>query len=124
VGTATVVGQFADVGHSRSIEHLRSRLAARLIHYGLDDLDGATIRMTAPRAFTQEVSRLVYECSDAAGDPAYGGIRYLSRLGDDIHNWAIFEPAKFSDANEHELNADDPDLREVLTRFSLRLADA
>ena len=89
MGTATVVGSFADVGHSRSLGDLRRRLVARLIHYGLDDLDGATIRMSAPRAFTQEVSRLVYECSDESGERAYAGIRYLSRLGDDIHNWAI-----------------------------------
>lgn len=49
MGTATVVGQFTAVGHSRSLVYLRGRLAARLIHYGLDDLDGATIRISAPR---------------------------------------------------------------------------
>lgn len=121
MGTATVEGEFADVGHSRSLGYLRTRLAARLIHHGLDDLDGATIRMSAPRGFTQEASRLVYECSDPADEPAYVGIRYLSRLGDDIHNWAIFEPSQLADAQEEPVGADDPDFVEVLARFDLRL---
>ena len=93
MGTATAVGSFADVGHSRSLEHLRTRLAARLIHYGFEDLDAATIRMSAPRRFTQEISRHVYECSHPDGERAYAGIRYASRLGDEVYNWAICEPA-------------------------------
>jgi hypothetical protein len=121
VGSSNVAGEFADVGHSRSLEHLRARLAARLIHYGLDDLDGATIRLSAPRGFTQSVSRYVFECADANGEPAYSGIRYLSRLGDEILNWAIFEPAQLTDARAEPLTVDDPDLRQVLTRFGLRL---
>lgn len=118
MGTAAVAGDFADVGHSRSLQHLRTELAARLIHHGLQDLDGATMRMSAPRRFTQEVSRHVYECSN----PAYVGIRYLSRLGDDIHNWAIFEPADLTDPTEDHLTVDDPDLQEALARFRLRMA--
>lgn len=121
MGTATVAGDFADVGQSRSLAHLRATFAARLIHYGLNDLDGATIRMSAPRRFTQEVSRYIYECSDPAGEPGYAGIRYLSRLGDEIHNWAIFEPAELNGAQEEELNVADPELCEVLARFDLRL---
>lgn len=123
MGTATAAGAYAEVGHSRSLEHLRTRLAARLIHYGLNNLDGATIRMSAPRGFTQEISRYVYECNNAEGVQAYDGIRYLSRLGDEIHNWAMFEPAKFTRAREEELDANDPDFVEVLARFGLRLAD-
>jgi hypothetical protein len=34
---------FVDVAHSESLAHLRERLAARLLHYGLDDLDASEL---------------------------------------------------------------------------------
>ena len=67
----------------------RSRQVA--IRHGLDEIDAATIRLRAPRAFTQQVSRFVYEQRDDEG--ASAGLRYRSRLGDDIINWALFGPA-------------------------------
>lgn len=87
IGEATVEGRFVDVGDTASLATLRAALAAQAIHYGLDEIDAATIRLRAPRAFTQQVSRYVYE------QAAFAGIRYRSRLGDDVLNWAIFEPA-------------------------------
>jgi hypothetical protein len=91
IGTARHPGRFVDLGTSDSLAHLRSALASRLVHYGLDDLDGGDLRRRAPRAFTQEISRYVFEnAATDHGDPL-AGIRYLSRLGDDIENWAIFE---------------------------------
>lgn len=44
IGEGTLTGRFADVAHGRSLAYLRTALAARLVHYGLDDLDGAAIR--------------------------------------------------------------------------------
>ena len=123
MGTGALAGAFADVGHSRSLHYIHTRLAARILHYGLGDLDGAAIRMSAPRRFTQEVSRLVYSCSDAANESAFIGIRYLSRLGDEIVNWAIFEPAAVMSTTEQRLSRTDPDLIEALARFDLNLAD-
>jgi hypothetical protein len=60
IGTASHGGRFVDIGRSESLAHLRSALAARLLHYGLDDLDAGAIRR-APRPFTQELSRYVFE---------------------------------------------------------------
>ena len=88
--------RFADVAHSDSIAHLRTALAKRLVHYGLEDFDGGDLRARAPRALTQEISRYVY-------DQGFAGLRYPSRLGDDIINWALFEP---------------PPLQRVITRRS------
>ena len=51
IGTATVGGRFADIGDSASLAHLQEVLAARLIHYGYRELDGAVIR-EARREFT------------------------------------------------------------------------
>ena len=86
IGEATVEGRFVDVGDSASLATLRVALAANAIHHGLDEIDAATIRLRAPRAFTQQVSRYVYE------QGSFAGIRYRSRLGDDVLNWAVFGP--------------------------------
>jgi hypothetical protein len=112
-GEATVEGAFADVGEAGSLTVLRTALAARALHYGLADIDGATIRVSAPRRFTQEISRFVYESNDSGR--RFTGIRYLSRLGNQFVNWAIFEPPPDSDSpirwmSSDTIQADDPDL--------------
>jgi hypothetical protein len=119
VGTATHDGTFVDVGQSESLVHLRAALAARVLHYGFDDLDAGDLRRRAPRAFTQEISRHVFEHAlDDAGDPA-AGVRYLSRLGDELVNWAIFETEPPSTVSSDPIPPDDPDLRAVFATFDL-----
>jgi hypothetical protein len=119
-GVATHEGAFVDVGHSDSLAHLRAALADRVLHFGFDDLDAGELRRRAPRAFTQEISRYVFEhARDAAGRPV-AGIRYLSRLGDEFVNWAIFEPNAPSDARSERIDPDDADLQTVFEKFELR----
>jgi hypothetical protein len=79
VGEATVQGQFVDVGDALTLVTLRTALAASAVHFGLDDIDAATIRLRAPRAFTQTVSRFVYQQRDEHG--SFAGIRYGSAPG-------------------------------------------
>ena len=93
IGEGEVRGRFAAIGESESLAELRSKLAGRLVHHRIRDLDGAAIRMSAPRGLTQEISRYVYEQTTSAGKRAFDGIAYLSRLGDEFRNWAMFEPA-------------------------------
>jgi hypothetical protein len=116
-GETIIEGSFADIGEARSLVTLRAALASRALHYGLTDIDGATIRVSAPRGFTQEVSRFVYESSDA-GKP-FAGIRYLSRLGNEFVNWAIFESPHGADLPIRSASCDvvfreDPDLAEAV----------
>jgi hypothetical protein len=120
MGTGRLTGEFCDIGHSASILHLRHALAARLLHYGLDDLDAGDIRLRAPRGFTQEISRYVFEQADQ-GEPSYAGIRYGSRLGDELMNWAIFEPNEPMDCEHEEIEPEDPDLVRVLADYALTL---
>lgn len=115
IGTITVDWSFADIGTRRSLAHLRQVLGHQLVRHGVDDLDGAAIRASVPRAFTQEVSRYVYEHADVAG------LRYLSRLGDDGENWAIHEPAEIPMVRVTNVEPDDPDLRTALELFGLTL---
>lgn len=117
IGVASVAqARFADVAHSDSIAHLRTALAKRLVHYGLDDFDAGDLRTRAPRALTQEISRYVY-------DQGFAGLRYPSRLGDDIVNWALFEPAPLQRVitRAQKLRADDPDLQTALATLGLAL---
>jgi hypothetical protein len=49
MGTAMASSlRFADIAHSESVAHLREHLAARLLHYGLDDLDAGDLRRRVP----------------------------------------------------------------------------
>lgn len=120
IGEATFEGPFVDIGDTTSLATLRIALAARAIHHGLDEIDAATIRLRAPRAFTQEVSRYVYE------QGSFAGIGYRSRLGDELLNWAIFEPgadgrSPLADSSSARIEADDPDLRRALELLGLTL---
>ena len=102
---------------------LRTAMADRVLHYGLgSDLDAATIRTSAPRAFTQEVSRQIYSMTSAGGRQ-FAGVAYGSRLGDEITNWAIFEPASLDSPVTAALDESDYDMQEALFRFGLTLVD-
>lgn len=125
IGRTTATGNFVDVGDANSLAMLRAHLAARAIHYGLGEVDAATIRFSAPRRFTQEVSRLIYEWHEKDGECA--GICYRSRLGDQFVNWAIFEPPpdtgrELPPTDSHEIEPDDPDPLEALRLLNLKLA--
>ncbi|QEC48702.1 RES domain-containing protein [Baekduia soli] len=127
LGVATAPpGPFADVAHSDSLAHLRVALAARLVHYGLDDLDGGDVRRRTPRAFTQDVSRHVFATpADELGHP-FAGLRYPSRLGDELVNWAIFEggPPVTVVHRGQAIAAQDPALQDALRTLDLRLHPA
>jgi hypothetical protein len=124
MGEMTVTGRFVDIGDADSLATLRSHLAARAIHHGLSEVDAATVRLHAPRRFTQEVSRLIYEWHQEHGGCA--GICYRSRLGDQFVNWAIFEPPAAAElappqASSREIEPDDADLLVALRLLNLKL---
>lgn len=123
VGRARLGGEFFDVGHSTSLTWLRELLEARLVHYDIPDLDAATIRLSVPRRFTQEVGRAIYEQANAKGERRFAGVRYLSRVGDEFENWALFEPASVAAVKPAErLRRDDPDLLAALDQLGLVLS--
>jgi len=124
VGSALAGGPFAAIGTSLSLAYLRDRLADRALHHGIDELDAAAIRVHAPRAFTQEVSRLVFECAVLGGKPQFHGIAYSSRLGDEVANWAIFEApgeARLRETQSRPVESDDPDLAAALVLLGIEL---
>lgn len=92
VGERLLERAYADIGHSRSLAPLREALAARVVHYGLEDLQAAAIRLRAPPALHPGAVEFVYECSGEGGRQ-FDGIQYRSRLGNEFENWALLEPA-------------------------------
>jgi len=86
LGTAFAAGVFAAIGTSESLAKLRITLAAKAVELGLGDIDASAIRLSVPRMFTQAISRYVYDTG------RFDGVCYRSRYGDDVENWAIFEP--------------------------------
>lgn len=123
VGEAELSGRFVDVGDARSLATLRTVAAKTAIHYGLGEVDAASIRLTAPRGFTQEISRVVY--ASASEDGPFAGIRYASRLGDQFVNWAIFEAQEVTSplvvGDDEPIDADDPDFLAALELLGLRV---
>lgn len=120
VGRAALVGDYADVGHHESLAELRTALAARVVHHGLHDLDAAALRLSAPRAFTQDISRYVFG-QTANGERRWNGLAYLSKHGDDLQNWAIFEPADPDVIDVTEFDRHDADLAAALALHGLQL---
>jgi hypothetical protein len=104
------------LGASATLAHLRLALATELVRCKLDDLDAGDIRTRVPREFTQSVSRYVFEAGQHAG------IRYRSRLGDELINWAIFEPNEPA-VRRHADNilGDDPDFLADVEQHHLEL---
>jgi RES domain len=118
-------GVYADVGDSESIACLNSELAAEIVGHGLDELDGAAIRQKAPRTLTREISRFVFEASTSAGEP-FAGLYYESRHGNDLHNFALFEPSgkdrwDFVTEPSRQLREDDPDFKRALDMLGITL---
>ncbi len=85
-----VDGPLVVVGGSATLATLRNALAGMALALGITDLDAAAIRLGAPRAFTQLVSRYMYEQVQEDGSQC-AGVMYLSRHGDDIIDVGLFE---------------------------------
>jgi hypothetical protein len=120
VRRATLVGEYADVGHHEPLAELRTALAGRVVHHRLHDLDAGTIRLTASRAFTQDVSRHVFG-QTVDGQRRWNWLAYRSKHGDDLQNWAIFEPSAPAVIAVTEFEGDDADLAAALALHGLQL---
>ena len=84
-----VNGSFAAVGTAATLATLRRELAGLALELGVEEIDAGVIRLDYSaefRAFTQAISRFVYEQPQG---PA--GIYYLGQHGDDVENYAIFQ---------------------------------
>jgi RES domain len=118
IGSAALSGKrFAPVYTSEWIAHLRQIFEAEFIARGVikpgkTDFDLA-VMTSQYRPLTQRIATYVYESG-------YHGIQYSSRHGDDLVNWAIFEPFNLAQPEHSDLESDDPDFKRALQHFDLR----
>jgi hypothetical protein len=101
LGVATAGGECADICSSEWISRLRKSLAAHLSRYGVEDIDAAVLKKTAPRTLTQFVSRIVFYAG-------FSGIHYLSKYVHDIENWTLFEPFQIDVRDPETVRVEDP----------------
>ena len=84
----------------------------------MDDLDLGAIT-GRDRRVTRFVAEYLYDSTDGDGNAAWGGIRYLSRLGEGWECWAVFEGADIRDVERRSVSRTDPDLLAVAERYRL-----
>ncbi len=116
--------RFVDVDAGASIQHLRAPLAALAVKLGKRDVDLSVIA-GAERPITQACARYIYEQVDDEGQPAFAGIRYLSRLNAQWECWAVFDDRLRHEPGFPSLPAsifpDDPDLETVAHLFEITI---
>jgi len=90
---------------------------------GIADLDAEAMRLTRRRAFTQQVSRVVFLGRQPVTRRAYAGIFSLSFYDADIRNYALFERRGRSDPVSHlsreRIDVADADFVEACRRRGL-----
>ncbi|NYI69111.1 hypothetical protein BJY26_003417 [Spelaeicoccus albus] len=116
IGKATLVGNFCDVTNSRTLAALRPHFLSVAESLGIDDFDGAAVRIAQPRELTQRIAVALYTLTDV------NGVYYNSRWGDDLHLWAIFEGPGDSSISPLLTNVEQtsvtPDLPEIREAFN------
>ncbi|WP_180536420.1 RES domain-containing protein [Micrococcus luteus] len=128
-GSAHLTGRFCVVTAFETIAALRPRFAgiATGVH-GLADFDAAALKDARPRLLTQAVSQHLWEMRQKDGADLCDGVEFLSRHGDDLPLWAVFErpgdgeiSPHLTDTAEHALTRDTPDLVRAFELHGLRM---
>lgn len=110
---------FLDVEDLRTHEYLTTELSSVLAGLGVGVLDTAAVR-GPNRRLTRAISNWAFAAGlDDGGTPHYGGIRYLSRMGD-FECWAVFEGTSVVEISRDTISLHDPDLISVAATFGLR----
>lgn len=106
LGTAKSEGNYADICGSEWLSYLRPWLATECVRRGVPEFDASVMQSGAHRAITQRASRIVYELG-------YAGIYYRSRYGNDLDNWALFEPFRIRDTSTRAIDRSYPALAQA-----------
>lgn len=108
---------FVDIEDPATHTYLTEAAARVLLELGVEQLDVATVRGPS-RLLTRELAAWVYSRTDEQGLPLYGGIRYVSRLGD-FECWAIFDGTLTMLREELEILPTHPALQAIAGPFGL-----
>lgn len=127
--TAILSGVCCEVTDTESVATLRTLFLPAAMRHGLADLDAGVLRLSAPRALTQQIAAWAYDVHEGA-QPLFDGVGSCSRHGDDLSLWAVFErpggdavSARPTDAEAVELDPGHPDLGEAFRLHRLTWAE-
>ena len=127
--SATLSGIYCAVTDRASLATLRTGFLPAALGYGLADLDAGVLRLSAPRALTQQIAAWLYDLHDGSQD-LFDGVQFDSRHGDDLTQWAVFErdedhgvSARISGARSVPMHPQHPDLVEAFRLHRLARAD-
>lgn len=110
---------FLDVEHERTHEFLTTALAREMAALSVPVTDVSVIR-GPNRLITRAIAGWSFSATDEDGNLAYGGIRYISRLGD--HEcWALFEGTGLRETGRDTIARTDPALQEVARTWGLNV---
>lgn len=116
---ATLSGVYCAVTDKQSLPTLRATFLPAALRYGLADLDAGVLRLSAPRALTQQIAAWLYDLHDSSGN-LVDGVQFESRHGDGLVLWAVFErdddgpvSSRLHEVQHVPLHPDQPDLREA-----------
>jgi hypothetical protein len=111
--------RFLDVEATATHTVLTEELAEELADVGHGPLDVAGVR-GPDRRITRAIAQWAYTALDQSGDPAFAGIRYLSRLGP-YECWAIFDRTPVLEIGRHTITTGTRALRSVQDVFGIRV---
>lgn len=126
-GSATQTGRYCFITHSRSIAALLERYPFHRHGLTARDVDTALLKDARDRVLTRSIARWLYDLRDDEAHELVDGIEFLSRHGDDVHVWAVFERAGDATSSRHltpssdltPVTAETPELALAFDRFGL-----
>jgi hypothetical protein len=111
---------FVDITHPDTLAELNQHptLMAGLAHYGIDDLDLSDVTGNDRRG-TRFIAEYLHDMQDDDGEPAWGKVPYLSRLGEGWACWAVFHHCACEVLERKSIAVTDSDLPAVTERFGI-----
>lgn len=110
---------FLDVEATTTHTWLSEKMSVPLAAAGISNLDVSHVR-GPDRLLTRSIAALAYVTLDDNGDPAFSGIRYMSRLGN--HEcWAIFDGTAVQLEDRIAVGKNDDALLRVARDFGLTI---
>lgn len=110
---------FVDIEHPTTHGYLTENAHDVLVQRSVAALDVATVRGPS-RLLTRGLANWLYAQTDPHGAPRFGGIRYVSRLGD-FECWAVFDGTAVEVRHEFTIDPEHPQLRAVAELFRLAI---
>lgn len=109
---------FINVESSDAWPVLEDALAPELSLLGVSHIDVRTVRGSNRLVVTRLLARWAYLASLASGEPAYGGVRYMSKLGP-FECWAIFDGVQWNPAGQTRITRQDAAYHEACALLEL-----